>query len=140
MATYPKILSSNEIREFDEPPVFKSEDRKFFFDVPKFIENDFSEIRTDLNKLVFILLMGYFKCCKKFFIPATFNRKDINYVINKFNLDIKEPNLEKFNIRNDIIHGVTPSFIMILIAILYAVSYSLLLLVITQATFRKKDY
>jgi len=100
MATYPKILSSNEIREFDEPPVFKSEDRKFFFDVPKFIENDFSEIRTDLNKLVFILLMGYFKCCKKFFIPNTFNRKDINYVINKFNLDIKEPNLEKFNRMN----------------------------------------
>jgi Cu-processing system permease protein len=50
------------------------------------------------------------------------------------------PNLEKFNTRNDIIHGVTPSFTTILVVILYALSYALLLLVITQATFRKKDY
>lgn len=50
------------------------------------------------------------------------------------------PNLEKFNTRNDIIHGVTPSSITVLVAILYALSYALLLLVITQITFRKKDY
>ncbi len=50
------------------------------------------------------------------------------------------PNLEKFNIRNDIIHGLVPSFSMIMVAVLYAISYSLLLLVITQRAFRKKDY
>jgi ABC-type transport system involved in multi-copper enzyme maturation permease subunit len=50
------------------------------------------------------------------------------------------PNLEKFNTRNDIIHGVTPSYTTIAVAVLYALSYALLLLVITQATFRKKDY
>ncbi len=50
------------------------------------------------------------------------------------------PNLEKFNVRNDIIYGITPSFTIILVAMLYAISYSLLLIVITQATLRKKDY
>ncbi len=50
------------------------------------------------------------------------------------------PNLEKFNIRNDIIHGVIPTFSVILVAVLYALSYALLLLVITQLAFRKKDY
>ena len=50
------------------------------------------------------------------------------------------PNLEKFNTRNDIIHGITPSYTVIAVTILYALSYALLLLVITQITFRKKDY
>ncbi len=50
------------------------------------------------------------------------------------------PNFEKFNIRNDIIHGIVPSFTMVIIAMLYAFSYALLLLVITQAAFKKKDY
>ena len=50
------------------------------------------------------------------------------------------PNLEKFNIRNDIIHGVVPTFSIILVAVLYAISYALLLLVIMQLAFRKKDY
>lgn len=50
------------------------------------------------------------------------------------------PNLEKFNIRNDIIHGIVPTFSIILIAFLYALSYALFLLVITQLAFRKKDY
>ena len=50
------------------------------------------------------------------------------------------PNLEKFNIRNDIIHGITPSPTMILVTILYAFTYSLVLLVVTQIVFRKKDF
>jgi ABC-type transport system involved in multi-copper enzyme maturation permease subunit len=50
------------------------------------------------------------------------------------------PNLEKFNIRNDIVHGITPSLSMILVTILYAMTYALLLLVITQVAFKKKDF
>jgi ABC-type transport system involved in multi-copper enzyme maturation permease subunit len=50
------------------------------------------------------------------------------------------PNLEKFNIRNDIIHGIIPSFGILAVSTLYALSYALLLLVITQRAFRKKDY
>lgn len=97
MATYPKILNNNEIKEFDTPPVFSNEDREIYFGNSILIEDDLSEIRNDLNKLVFILLEGYFKCCRKFFIPSTFHRKDINYVIKKFNLYIKEVKIEKFN-------------------------------------------
>ena len=50
------------------------------------------------------------------------------------------PNLEKFNIRNDIIFGTTPSLTMIGVATLYAIAYSALLIVITQITFKKKDF
>jgi hypothetical protein len=50
------------------------------------------------------------------------------------------PNLEKFNVRNDIVHGTTPTFTAVALIVLYAITYSLLLLVITQVVFRKKDF
>jgi ABC-type transport system involved in multi-copper enzyme maturation permease subunit len=50
------------------------------------------------------------------------------------------PNLEKFNIRNDIIYGTVPSLPSIATTVLYAITYSLLLLVITQITLKKKDF
>lgn len=50
------------------------------------------------------------------------------------------PNLEKFSIRNDIIFGTTPSPAIIMVAVLYAIAYAALLLVITQITFKKKDF
>ncbi len=50
------------------------------------------------------------------------------------------PNLEKFNIRNDIIYGTIPSLSTLIVIILYACSYALLLLVITQIAFKKKDF
>lgn len=50
------------------------------------------------------------------------------------------PNLEKFNIRNDIVNTTIPSFAILVTTVLYAIAYALLLLVITQITFKKKDY
>ena len=60
-----------------------------------------------------------------------FTAKAVYYVL---------PNLEKFNIRNDIIYGTIPQASVLLITILYAVAYAALLIVITQLTFRKKDF
>lgn len=50
------------------------------------------------------------------------------------------PNLEKFNIRNDIVFGTLPSSGTLLMTVLYAIAYALLLLTITQVTFSKKDF
>jgi ABC-type transport system involved in multi-copper enzyme maturation permease subunit len=50
------------------------------------------------------------------------------------------PNLEKFNIRNDIVYGTLPSSSLFLIAILYAISYTTLLLIVTHIVFKKKDF
>jgi ABC-type transport system involved in multi-copper enzyme maturation permease subunit len=50
------------------------------------------------------------------------------------------PNLEKFNIRNDIVYGTIPSGHMIITTTVYAFSYALLLLVITQRAFKNKDF
>ena len=50
------------------------------------------------------------------------------------------PNLEKFNIRNEIIYNTLPSHLLILTSILYALAYAALILVITQIVFKKKDF
>jgi len=97
---FPNILNKAQIKEFDNPPIFKSEDRKIFFDIPRALENEFLEIRNNTNKLVFIIMIGYFKCCKKFFIPIKFNEKDINYVVNKYNLEFKDKKLKDFSRTN----------------------------------------
>ena len=60
MATYPKILSTNEIKEFDNPPVFNGYERKVFFHLPTWANEFINELSSDTNKLVFILMAGYF--------------------------------------------------------------------------------
>lgn len=50
------------------------------------------------------------------------------------------PNLDKFNIRNDIVYGTFPSLPMVLTSILYAVVYGVFLLYLTVLVFRKKDF
>lgn len=50
------------------------------------------------------------------------------------------PNLEKFNIRNDIVYGTHPSIQMILVTIVYALIYATFLLWITNIVFKKKDF
>ena len=50
------------------------------------------------------------------------------------------PNLEKFNTRNDIVYLNMPSSISLLVIVLYGAAYTLLLLVIAQVVFKKKDF
>lgn len=91
---FPKILNSNEIKEFDNPPIFNSFERKAIFYVPTWVNEFLNDLTNDTNKLVFILTAGYFKSCRKFFVPNKFLLKDIEYVIDKFNLN---PDIKKLN-------------------------------------------
>jgi Cu-processing system permease protein len=50
------------------------------------------------------------------------------------------PNLEKFNIRNDIVYGTHPSLPLLLTTVLYACIYVSFLLFITTIVFKKKDF
>ncbi len=50
------------------------------------------------------------------------------------------PNLEKFNIRNEIVYGTLPNISMVGMSILYAVIYGAFLLFLTILVFRKKDF
>lgn len=50
------------------------------------------------------------------------------------------PNLEKFNIRNDIVYGSIPSIQIVLVTIMYACVYSAFLLFLTHIMFKNKDF
>jgi TnpA family transposase len=97
---FPKILSPNEIKEFDSPPIFNSHDRKVFFHLPAWANEFLGELGNDTNKLVFILMAGYFKCCRKFFVTGKFTDKDIDYVIEKFKINPDIKKLKSFSRMN----------------------------------------
>ncbi|MDQ5962615.1 MAG: hypothetical protein QG653_422 [Patescibacteria group bacterium] len=50
------------------------------------------------------------------------------------------PNLEKFNIRNDIVFGDIPNATSIIFSLLYALFYASLLFFVASVTFKKKEF
>lgn len=50
------------------------------------------------------------------------------------------PNLEKFNIRNEVVYGTLPSLHMVGTSLLYATVYGCFLLYLTVIIFKKKDF
>ncbi|OGZ06044.1 MAG: hypothetical protein A2845_01325 [Candidatus Lloydbacteria bacterium RIFCSPHIGHO2_01_FULL_49_22] len=50
------------------------------------------------------------------------------------------PNLEKFNIRNEVVYGVLPDTRGIAVSVLYAFCYSVFLFLLARAMFNKKEF
>lgn len=87
------FLSPTEKRKFDSPPVFTKEQRHAYFVVTEDIRRTLSQLRTTTNKVSFLLQLGYFRYCGKFFVPSVYRRRDIQYVkrllsvTDEFNFD-----------------------------------------------------
>ena len=73
--------------------------------------------------------------------PVLANAKQIGGLIYKFILFLYYifPNLEKFNLRNSVVHQIIPSFESILLIIGYALLYSVILLVAANILFGKRE-
>ncbi len=50
------------------------------------------------------------------------------------------PNLEKFNIRNDVLYNLSPSFSVLGFALIYAFAYGLALFIIARFIFERREY
>lgn len=50
------------------------------------------------------------------------------------------PNLEKFNIRNDVIYEKTPTPFVLLLTLLYALCFAVIIFLITRQSFKKKEF
>jgi TnpA family transposase len=85
-----KILTPQEIKDFDNPPMFTAEGRKCFFYITKHARKVLDTLRTPTNQVSFLLQMGYFKAVNKFFSPESFNVVDLQYVQSKLNLSATE--------------------------------------------------
>lgn len=84
------ILSPTERKKFDSPPVFTSEERKRFFTISGSVEKEIDALRTEINKIGFILQLGYFKAVKRFFPKHTFLQQDIEFVTKRLGLSMSD--------------------------------------------------
>lgn len=75
------ILTTSEQRAFDSPPRFHKIDRPRYFSVsPEIRQLGFNKLRTDVNRVGFILQLGYFRATGKFFVAESFRKRDVQYV------------------------------------------------------------
>jgi hypothetical protein len=81
-----QILTKEEEKNFELPPKFDSISQNHFFKVPTRIDEIISEMKSDSNKILFILMYGYFKATNKFF---EIQKDDENYlyIANRNNFD-----------------------------------------------------
>ncbi len=60
------VLSQQEAKAFDEPPIFDSIDRKRFFDMTVILQDTLDKLRTPSNRVLFLVSYAYFKgVCRK---------------------------------------------------------------------------
>ncbi len=95
MARHIKILNELEKKKFQYPPFLSSDDRKKIFKFTEWELKSISELRTNSNKVGFILLYNYFKEIKKFYMPQHFNKADITYVAKYLNINIRDISFKK---------------------------------------------
>jgi TnpA family transposase len=96
-----KILSQTEISEFDNPPNFSDEEREYYFRLPKWATRVVNDLRLSSNKIGFVLLLGYFRACKRFFSHLKFQANDMVYVAQRYNLELRSFDFESYDVKSD---------------------------------------
>ena len=77
-----QILTTKEQENFNKPPLFDHIQRKQFFDFPRKLLDIACSLRNPTNQIGFLLLSGYFRATKRFFLPQDFHERDIAVVAN----------------------------------------------------------
>jgi TnpA family transposase len=82
-----RILSTNEQETFNRPPLFDHQQRKQFLSFSKNLRNIAMRMRTSSNKIGFLVMCGYFKATKRFYLPQDFYERDVEAVARQLGLD-----------------------------------------------------
>lgn len=99
-----KILNSQEIKEFDFPPKFNGEERKQFLNLSKWAIQIIEDFGTPINKIGFMIQLGYFKATRKFFTSRKFHKNDIEFIAKRLNLSIENIDFSTYKERTVIRH------------------------------------
>jgi len=91
-----KILDSKEEKSFDAPPIFSSAERKRFLSYTERIRTYANNIRSPAKKVCFLLSVSYFRATQKFF-PGKFEKKDIDYLCEKLQIDFKKVDITAYD-------------------------------------------
>ena len=100
MSTHIKILNKVDIKLFESAPQFNASERKKYFYSSDWINTTISDYDTGTNKVVFVLMFGYFQATKRFVPIKYFSKKDIEYVSNRLNIKRENINFSELDRRN----------------------------------------
>jgi TnpA family transposase len=81
-----QILSKDEEKKFNVPPKFDSFAQNYFFKLNSETIEIISEMKSDSNKILFILMFGYFKVSNRFFEIKEDDENFLN-IANRNNFD-----------------------------------------------------
>lgn len=85
-----RILSTQEQEDFDCPPVFGHAERKRMFSLPKSLLETARGLRTLNSQIGFLLMCGYFRASKRFFLPRDFHERDIEFIAGLLHLSASD--------------------------------------------------
>ena len=68
-----------------------------FFTYPGGLKKYLKTIRKDVNKIGFVLQLGYFRAVKRSFAPSKYHKRDLEYVANKLEIPVQEMDLNEYN-------------------------------------------
>ncbi|HAU3596962.1 TPA: Tn3 family transposase [Legionella pneumophila] len=74
------VLPDNEVKRFNRPPAFNSDDRKNHFKVDEPIREVIEQAKQPESKIGLLLQYGYFKASGTFFTNKSFKLADIKFV------------------------------------------------------------
>lgn len=81
-----RILSASEETHLQQPPVFDSAERKRFFDFLKSLLEIVGRMKGSANQVGFLLMCGYFRAARDFFLPQDFHARDVAYAARLLNV------------------------------------------------------
>jgi hypothetical protein len=99
-----QILPAYEIKQFDQPPQFTTQERRHFFLLCPAIQAKIKKIRGDINPVGLILQYGYFKATGKFFQTEQFRLGDVRYVAKQLKITLTEPFKSTYTERSRLNH------------------------------------
>jgi TnpA family transposase len=91
-----KILSQEEIKNFDLPPKLNDSEKEKYFGQIYQINEIVDKLQNDSNKVGFILLHGYFRACGKFINSDKFLNEDVDYICDLIGADKSELDFKKY--------------------------------------------
>ena len=92
-----RVLKTNEQKRYDHPPIFDDTTRKVYLSFTDNIGVSIKPLRTPSNKVLFLLLYGYFRASTRFYTPDKFYEKDIRYVCHQLKLYRNEVDFSEYS-------------------------------------------
>jgi hypothetical protein len=91
------ILNQEEIKEFENPPVFSFQQQKVFFDIPQWLKIKLRDLGSPANQVGFLLQLGYFRACGRFFKLGTFRQPDIRHTCRSLKFKLEQIDLTNYS-------------------------------------------